>query len=335
MRVIGLVNQTSGACYHRVYAPLMNMECDTHITNKLTEEQLEKGCDVLVINRFAFYNHAKELKEWRDKYHFKMVIDIDDHWDLPESHILYENWNYNHVTNIIIENMIDADVVTCTHERLYDAISVYNKNVHILPNSIPFGFEQFNIDKNTCDKIRVMYQGSITHMYDVEILRNPMKKVYGDFNLRSKIKTIFGGHVKNLTDSNSMLSSFTCGLRLNPTIFSGMSPMDYYQLYNHADICVVPLLDNKFNKYKSNLKILEAGFAGIPVIASHVHPYLDFPDDCVLYVKNQKDWYNHIKMLTDIEYSRELFGKKLQDFCNKKYNYNEINNQRKSIYESK
>lgn len=335
MRVIGIVNQTSGACYHRIYTPLMTMDCDSHITNKLTEEQLEKGCDVLVMNRFAFYNHADELKQWKEKYKFKVIIDIDDHWELPENHILYENWQFNHVGNLIINNMIEADAVTCTHERLAEMISIYNDNVYVLPNSIPYDFEQFKMNKVESDKVRIMYQGSITHMYDMELLRNPMKKVHSDINLRNKISTIFGGHVQNLIDSNSMLSAFTCGLKLNPTIFPGMNPLEYFQVYNHADICLVPLLENKFNRFKSNLKVLEAGYAGIPVIASHVHPYLDFPEDCIMYVERQKDWYTYMKTLVEFPYTREVFGKNLKEYCDKHFNFKEINDKRKEIYESR
>jgi hypothetical protein len=38
------------------------MDHDVHITNKITEEQIEKfGCDLLVYNRYANFNQAKEI----------------------------------------------------------------------------------------------------------------------------------------------------------------------------------------------------------------------------------------------------------------------------------
>lgn len=335
MRIIGIVNQTSGSCYHRVYTPLMNMPVDVHITNKLTEEQLEKGCDLLVINRFAFYNEPKEIFDWRDKYKFKLVIDIDDYWELNSGHILYENWHFNNIPNIIVNNISKADIVTCTHDRLAEYIKTYNKNVHILPNAIPGGFEQFLIDKKPSDKVRIMYQGSITHRADMEILRNPMKRVHSDKLLRDKIQMVFGGHVRNLTDSDAMLGAFTNGLKLNPLIFPGTKPTDYYQIYNHADICVVPLVSNRFNRFKSNLKVLEAAYAGCAVMVSKVHPYLGFPDDSVIYVEDQTDWYKNIKALTDVNYFRHLVGKNLMAYCQKHYNFKEINEKRQHIYESK
>ena len=335
IKIIGIVNQKSAPDYHRVYTPLMTMEADVLITNKLTEEQLEKGCDVLVINRFAFYNPAEEIFAWRDKYGFKLVIDIDDFWILESGHILAPYWEHHNVANTIIDNMIQADIVTCTHWRLAEQIHTYNKNVYILPNAIPHGFEQFNTERMYSDKVRIMWQGSITHMNDVAILRNPMKKVSGDSQLSKKILTIFGGYVPQMDDCDQMLSSFTCGMKLDTQIFNAMTSFEYFQIYNHADICVIPLVANRFNKHKSNLKILEAAAAGLPVIVSHVDPYLDFPDDCVYYVKKQSDWYNGIKLMTDIEITRDIFAKNLSDYCDSQYNFKKINNQRADIYAGK
>jgi len=335
MKIIGIVNQNSAPDYHRVYTPLMNMDADVHITNKLTEEQLEKGCDVLVINRFAFYNTADEISAWREKYKFKLVIDIDDYWILESGHILAPYWEHYNVANTIIDNMIQADIVTCTHWRLAEKIETYNKNVYILPNAIPSGFEQFKPERIYSDKVRLMWQGSITHMDDVAILRNPMKKIHSDSQLNKKIQTVFGGYVPKMDDCDHMLSSFSCGLKIDTQIFNAMSAFEYYQIYNHADICLIPLIESRFNKHKSNLKVLEAASAGIPVIVSYVDPYLDFPDDCIFYAKKQSDWYNGVKMMTDIEITRDLYGKNLQDYCSKIYDFKKINQQRFDIYEGK
>jgi glycosyltransferase involved in cell wall biosynthesis len=334
MRIIGIVNKTSGSCYHRVYTPLMLMPfADVHITNKLTEEQLEKGCNALVINRFAFYNQHEEINAWREKYGFKLVIDVDDYWELNSGHILAESWAGNNIPNIIVNNLITADIVTCTHDRLAEYVSKYNKNVHILPNAIPEDFEQFTLNKEKSNKIRIMWQGSITHRADVEILRNPMQRVKGDQFLQEKIKMIFGGHVPKLEDSDAMLSAFSCGLKIDSLIYPGTGPQDYYQIYNNADICLIPLVSNRFNSFKSNLKILEAASAGLPVIASKVNPYLGFPDDCVLYVKSQSDWYKHIKKLVDNEGARMYVGANLKNWCRQHYNFNDINLKRKAIYD--
>jgi glycosyltransferase involved in cell wall biosynthesis len=330
MRIIGLVNQTSGACYHRVYTPLMNMNADVHITNKLTEEQLEIGCDLLVINRFAYYNTLTEILQWKQKYHFKLVVDIDDYWYLGTGHILYDSWEHNNVTDVMLDYIQNADILTTTHERLATEIERLNKSVHILPNAIPGGFEQFNVNKIQSDKVRLMWQGSITHGLDMQLLMMPMKRVASDKLLANKINMVYGGNVPGITDR--MVSAFTCGLKLNSILYEGMKPTEYYQIYNNADIAIIPLIENRFNSFKSNLKVLEAAYAGIPVIASQVNPYLNIP--FVKYVSNQKDWYNSIKELVNDEAMQIDLGTNLKDYCDNHYNFTTINNQRKTIYES-
>jgi len=145
---------------------------------------------------------------------------------------------------------------------------------------------------------------------------------------------VFAGHVPGMIDSDSMLSALSMSLKTNPIIIPGTSPKDYYQCYNYADIALIPLIFNKFNTYKSNLKILESAFAGIPVIVSHVDPYLDFPEDLLFYVKRQSDWYEYIRYLTDNEQNRLHFGTQLMDYCYNNYNFKTINETRKQVYET-
>lgn len=48
---------------------------------------------------------------------------------------------------------------------------------------------------------------------------------------------------------------------------------NYGECYNHFDICVAPLYKSKFNDFKSNLKVIEAGFHNIPIIAQDCPTY--------------------------------------------------------------
>jgi hypothetical protein len=99
--------------------------------------------------------------------------------------------------------------------------------------------------------------------------------------------------------------------------------------YTDSDISVIPLVDNKFNAMKSNLKVLETAAKKNPAIVSYVNPYLDMP---VHYVKSQKDWYKHIRDLVSDADMRKESGEKLFEFCEKNYNFEGINLDRKYIY---
>ena len=65
---------------------------------------------------------------------------------------------------------------------------------------------------------------------------------------------------------------------------------DYPALLHNFDIGLVPLVDNRFNRAKSDLKVLELAASGIPAIASPC-AYSDTP---ALQARSYADWMRHI-----------------------------------------
>jgi len=326
MRILALTSANSGVGYHRIMMPIVNMQKDyALITDTLNDEILEQGWDILLMNRMLNEISAAQMDALRTKYGFKLVVDNDDYWNLEPSHLLYQRYKYYHVSEVIVNFMQIADLCTCTHERLAEEISVYNKNVHILPNALPYGQEQFNDSKTEDDKVRLFWSGSGTHEKDLELIRQPFKRLQG-----MDIRTVIAGYndgEKPIWDK--MIASFTCGLKLNPTIYNYAKITEYMGSYTDSDISVIPLVDSKFNAMKSNLKVLETAAKKNPAVVSYVNPYLDMP---VHYVKSQKDWYKHIRDLVSDADMRKESGQKLFEFCQKKYNFDEINLDRKYIY---
>jgi hypothetical protein len=266
-----------------------------------------------------------QMIEWRKKYGFKLVVDNDDYWQLDASHILYERYVLNNVTEQILSWIRIADLCTCTHERLADEIYQYNQNVEILPNAIPYGEEQFLLDKKPSDLVRLFWSGSGTHGRDLEILRNPMKRI------NFPVRTIIAGY--NETEKpiwDGMIGAFTNGLKLNPTIYNYNQVTEYMAAYCDSDISLIPLIDSKFNSMKSNLKVLETASKKNPAIVSNVHPYKGFYPAC--HVNSQKDWYYWIKLLVRDQDARVHYGNALYDYCNKNFNLHQVNKQRFAIY---
>ena len=74
----------------------------------------------------------------------------------------------------------------------------------------------------------------------------------------------------------------------------------------NLDLGLAPLEINLFNECKSNLRLLEYGACGIPVVCTDIRPYQnDFP---VTRVRNRyKDWVDAIRMhLSDLEETARL-----------------------------
>jgi hypothetical protein len=208
---------------------------------------------------------------------------------------------------------------------LAEEIYKHNTNIEILPTAIPYGEEQFILDKKPSDIVRLFWSGSGTHGRDLEILRNPMKRI------NFPVRTIIAGYnegEKHIWDN--MICAFTNGLKLKPTIYNYNPVTEYMAAYCDSDISLIPLVDSKFNSMKSNLKVLETASKKNPAIVSNVNPYKGFYPAC--HVNSQKDWYYWIKLLTHDQAARTQYGNDLYEYCNKNFNLHEVNKQRFAIY---
>ncbi len=140
---------------------------------------------------FIAGTNLETLLEKRKKYGFKMICDIDDYWILDRSHILSSVYP----TQEIINHIREADLVTCTNEKLWNEIRPINSNVAILPNALPYGNDQFTDVREYTDKVKFVYTGSITHEEDIKLVQFPFKKVASDSSLRSKVHFSFSINV--------------------------------------------------------------------------------------------------------------------------------------------
>lgn len=315
----------SGPKYHRIILPAYLMSgVELIVEDAIYEDKLE-GVDIVFANRLVPRKTELNIEQLREKYGFKLVIDFDDHWRLDKDHILYDNYEHHGLSDIMELYLEIADAVFVTHERLYNEVLPFNKNCHILPNAIP-KFGQFLYRKTEDERVRLFWAGGVTHRKDIEMLRGPAKRINS-----SKVKWVIGGYSKG-PDWKSMVSVFTNQGFTNEVIAA--LPVDqYYGMYSRCDISLIPLVKSRFNSFKSNLKILEAANIGAPVVVSKVDPYLGM--DCnVFYVENQSDWYKHTKMLIHDGNYRYEMGRLLKDYCDRHFNFEKINLERKQIFES-
>ena len=331
MRILVLTAPNSGVGYHRLMLPIYYLEKNyAMFTDALTDEVLEENFDLVIFNRFIPGTTLKTLIEKRDKYGFKIICDIDDYWILDSSHILAGVYP----TQEIINHIKIADLVTCTNEKLWNEIRPLNSNVAILPNALPYGNDQFTDVREYTDKVKFVYTGSITHEEDIKIIQFPFKKVASDNSLRNKVHFQLCGFDDRGEGSahiwHRMISNFTCGLKLGD-VKRFLPVSEYMNFYNDADCSIVPLRATRFNSMKSNLKLLEAATKKIPVIGSHVEPYVNSP---MIEINYQSDWYKEIKKVTEDAIYRQEKGLQLFEWAVTNFSLFKVNEKRKQLYAS-
>lgn len=275
---------------------------------------------------------ADEIADLREKYGFKLIVDIDDYWHLDIWHMLYPTYP----TQRIIDHIKIADVVTCTNELLYQELIKINKNVYILPNALPYGDDQFQNEVTNSEKIRFIWAGSATHEKDIAILKRPMQRIAGDSFIKNKAHFQICGYEPDSENKkhiwHRMIDNFLYGFKVPGNVREGL-PVDLYiNFYKDADVALVPLVDSKFNSMKSNLKVLEAAVKNLPVIASNVEPYASCPH--IIKVSKQSDWFDAVKKLCKDAIYRKEIGQINGDYCREKFHILKINQERKHIFES-
>jgi hypothetical protein len=300
-----------------------------YVTNEPTLEKLAEGWDILFFNRLSLWDN-----DWatvRKELGVKIVMDMDDDWTLPPNHLNF--FGYEQIKPRIENNIREADMVLCTNENLASRIYPFNKNCHIVPNALPYGSHQFQPDKREDERIRIFWAGGVTHECDIKILANPIKRlnVFSD-----RIKMVLAGYNDSDPNTkriwNNMFNDFTNYGNLPYTKLHSLEVHNYMQLYEWADIMLVPLENTWWHSCKSNLKLLEAATKAIPVICSHVQPYSNDTDAPVLWVKSQKDWFIHIKDLILNPNKRLDYGQALKEWANRKYNLFEVNKRRRELF---
>lgn len=125
-------------------------------------------------------------------------------------------------------------------------------------------------------------------------------------------------------------------------------PVNTYAVnYSKFDISLAPIKNHIFNRMKSQLKVIEAGFYKKALIASNIGPYTidlkhsinngNFVDGNALLVNehnNHSDWAKYVKKLVQNPNLIEDMGNRLYETVKDTYDLNKVTKDRAEFYKS-
>jgi processive 1,2-diacylglycerol beta-glucosyltransferase len=328
--LVVLKSITSGVSYHRLIVPLNRLKqkgYDIEFINTFNDKEIkESDYDYLVFNRSLGYGFKDvEIIEKFKNEGVKIILDIDDYWELPQHHpIVWRNdINYEEWKGSIMANISYADYIWTSTEELKQKIKGIAPTTPIIVsrNAIDYADPQWKSvrpkSKNKRDVV-IGYAGSTTHYMDLDIMKNPIRRLNQNKTLRNKIMFhLFG------VDLNSdygkivwkhQIDVFTGGGKSeNLMVSGGIIVYNYSSFYEQMDIALAPLLDNDFNRCKSELKILEAGSKYKPFIGTDMITYSRASANIDL-CSSEDDWVESIKELVMDKQLRESLGRELGEF---------------------
>jgi glycosyltransferase involved in cell wall biosynthesis len=336
--LVPIVKMTSGCDYHRLWLPLLEMGMDMNRFSNKTVGDFASEIKILLFNRVTG-GPIEDFVKMRKEIGFKIVMDLDDYWELYPNHILYNHWYATGMNTDILAHLRAADAVIVTTSLLADKVKEINPNVHVIPNTIPYDKGQFRADKEESEFTRFMYAGGSSHFRDIQCLKVPFQKTLNNPAFKKGQFILAGYDDKNL-DSKLFWDKMSRALSLNGKLKNfttrGTLPLQsYMNHYNHSDVTLAPLEDYIFNRYKSNLKILESAAKYVPIITSKVSPYIEFPaPDFVNFAHNASSWYDTMNFYVKNPQAAKDHGQNLGEYCRANFDMKPANEHRRQLFES-
>lgn len=349
MRFLAIVkSQSSGVSYHRLVKPFEKLKERGHsvdMINTYHESNIDADkYDYLVFNRGLGYDyHDLEIIDKFKNKGIKIIMDIDDYWVLPDYHpIVWRNdVDYDLWKGSIVANLAMADYIWTSTESLKSKIEnlVPNTPTVIARNAIDYDDElQWSEVKGKSrnkNKVVIGYAGSTTHYKDLDALQTPIRRINSNSFLRKNVvfnlfgvdnKTEVGIKVwKHQTDIMTVQGRFN-----NVHLDGGKNVRAYASFYDEMDVSIASVIDNDFNRCKSELKIIEAGAKYTPFIGSDIITYNRTEANIDL-CSSSDEWVNSMKELIMDKHLRIELGKELGEYVRDEYIIDKENQARLSI----
>lgn len=300
---IGVVSKSNGGVdYHRLLKPFSLMTQHEVIRCEgISSEVFDYNFDVVVFNRILPIVKQKEfIKELRKRGTY-VICDIDDYWILNSGHVSKKASDSFRKQSI--EALMYSDEVWVTNQHLANYVEKLNDHYYLIPNALDPNEPQWQPKKEY--GTRIGWAGGVTHFEDLMLTKDAWVDV----------KPVICG----FTDNNEWRRLAD---KFEADYINALDVYNYGLLYETFDIAIAPLVDNKFNKCKSNLKIIEAGMKGLPILAQNIHPYIDRCEGVIL-VDDWSDAINKARQLT-VDNIKELGGA-CREYVLKNYNLHEVN----------
>ena len=316
-----------------------------------------------------------------------VIVDVDDYYYLGNDHPMSLSAKKEKWHEAVIRHLEMADYVSTTTDIYAKELKKHNKNVLVFPNAIDPNEKQYCQEKNKSDKLRVGLICGSSHLHDIELLNgiaetakqnsnvqlvlcgfdtNGTRTIYhndtGQVERRPILpqESVWFDYERIITDNYKYISREhrDCLLRFVMGVDDPFTNEPYRRMwtrninqyathYENVDVLLAPLKENDFNKMKSQLKEIEAGFTHTALIAQNfgaytidLVPFREFggkinENGTALLVdsrKNHKDWAKNINFLAEHPEYVEKLKENLYNFVKNKYSLEKVCEERVNVY---
>jgi glycosyltransferase involved in cell wall biosynthesis len=309
----------SATAYHRIMQPLHALLLKGKPVQFLGETHIQPSqyewADILYVQclyapgAYQFYFEQRELGK-------RIICDFDDdYFNIPEDspeqteiidHVTGETLQFSaEMRTVWVKLFLSLlDVLVVTTEELRNLYQPFTKKVVVIPNCVSEDMAR-DVPKKPHDKVRILWTGSSSHLPDLALIKKPLQRVRDQIG--DKVEIHFQGPL-------NFESVF-------PDIPHIAHPVTDYGDYLNviqgidADIALMPLVSNKFNAAKSNLKYCQMSLLDMATVASNHGPYKSISHgENGMLVSTEDEWVESVIQLVEDSEKRQNLAKAAADF---------------------
>lgn len=293
-RVVCHPADATGCGHYRIRQPFLAMQREGLLDGTITEMLLNPvtlerfQAKSIILQRQYTAAQRQVMRRYRGFSKAFMIYELDDYMlNLPMKSLHRQHMPKN-LQKDLREAVAITDRLVVSTDCLAESFAYMHSDIRVVKNRLPMDWwAGLKANRRIGPRPRVGWGGGAGHTGDLELIADVVRELSGE------VDWIFFG---------------LCPEKLKPYIkeYHGGVPIADYpaKLASlNLDLALAPLEDNLFNACKSNLRLLEYGACGFPVICSDLVTYRDpLP---VTRVKNRyKDWVQAIRMhLSDMDAS--------------------------------
>lgn len=285
--ILGLPVNSSAVGHYRVTAPLAALEEAGRVIARVAYEspsaaEIERlSPDTIILQCRYSDGAAGDILRMKKYSGALRVFEIDDYViSAPKKNTHARNKPVN-TEQMLREGIGLCDRVVVTTQPLADALSSMHSDIRVVPNMLPLEpWARLTSRRGTSSKPRVGWGGGTSHTGDLEIIAEVVRE------LANEVEWVFFG---------------MCPDALRPYVHEfhpGTSLQSYpFKLASlNLDLALAPLEFHIFNDCKSNLRLLEYGACGYPVICTDTEAYRGFLPCTKVRSNSTEEWLQAIRM---------------------------------------
>jgi glycosyltransferase involved in cell wall biosynthesis len=277
-----------------------------------------KKSNVLISQMCHFPAALCEIVRMKVENNLPLVSEIDDDiFHTPTynpANVAYKQGSGLPFRQTAIDQFKMSDAMIVSTPYLKEVYGELCPNIYVVPNSLDFRIWDNLKHKRNKDVIRIGWSGGASHENDLKIIESVVHKTL------AKHPTVVFCFVHGVPE-------FLKGIDRVEAVALGNDfvRIDRYPQFLASrgfDIGIAPLVDNSFNRGKSNLRWLEYAGLKVPCVASRVGHFAETitqAEDGLL-CDSEQDWLDSLDFLIHDENARRKMGKNANQKARRDFN---------------